>query len=364
MDSDNDLSNSSSDEELVADLEATIVSMSERLTADDKDVAALIYRGEAYFDLAETEKAGVDLKAALDLEDNCASSHFSWARFQLDQGKSADVLKHIQRAIEIDTINPGHAVDVETGYADESRAQAQFMLAEALMDQRRDGDAIKAIDRAIILDDQSAEFFILRAELKKNADEFDAALGDLDTATQLDPENVEIRVDRALALLEHGMEAKALEEIELAFKIAEEDGSARAELFSIRGTAYANQGDILRAREDFRRAIELDPNNIDSHMGLSDLAIRTKDFSVAEKHLDRAEDIDPKEPTVYLNIGVLEMTRDKPSRALVALDKAISLDNAYAEAFHLRGQVRHKLGDNDYLKDFDRAKEFGFEIDQ
>jgi tetratricopeptide (TPR) repeat protein len=366
MDSDqanDELSNASDDGDLVSELEETIIEMTGRLSSDDKDVAALIYRGEAYFDLGETEKAGADLEQALKIEDKCASTHFSWARYQLDLGNGEVVLKHIQRAIEIDTINPGHEVDVKTGYADDSRALAQYMLAEALMEQDRNFDALKAIERAITLDDQSSEFFILRSELKKNAGEFEASLADLDTAAQLDPENVEIRVDRALTLLDNGMEEKALEEIELAFKIAEEDGSARAELFAIRGTAYANQGDVLRAREDFRRAIEFDDNNFDAHMGLSDLAIRTRDFEVAEKHLDRAEDIDPKEPAVYLNRGVLEKQRKKNSKALVALDQAISLDSDYAEAYHLRGQVRQELGDAEHSKDFEKAKDLGFEIE-
>lgn len=353
------------DAALVGELEDTIKEMSERIEKNSKDVAAYIFRGEAYFDLNENDKAGADLKSALDLEDNCASTHLAWGRYQLDQGNSAEVLKHVQRAIEIDTINPGHAVDLETEYGDDSRAIAQYMLAEALMDQDRNFDALKAIDRAIALDDQSADFFILRAELKKNAEDFEAALADLDIASQLEPENTEIRVDRALTLLDNGMEDKALEEIELAFKIAEEDGGTKekSELFAIRGTAYANQGDVLRAREDFRRAIELDPENFDSHMGLSDLAIRTKDFTVAEEHLDKAEDIDPKEPTVYLNRGVLEKTREKNSKALVALDMAISLDSEYAEAYHLRGQVRRDLGDTEFQKDLDKAKDLGFEID-
>lgn len=345
----------------VAELKDTITTMTDRLSGDAKDVSALIFRGDAYFDLGEDEKAKSDFKNALELEPDCASTHYAWARFQMAGGATEEVLKHVQRAIEIDTINPGHRVDKDLDYDDETRAQAQYILADALLESDRQFDALKAIDQAIKLDDKSAQFYLLRGELKRNAGDLGAALEDFNKAVEIDPEDIDVRIERAVALMESDERDKALADIDEAFNVVKDSGGVHPELYATRGDIRAAMGDTLRAREDYRQAIEMDPDNFDAHLGLSELSILSQDYAIAQKHLAEAEKINPDDPILAFQQGVLAKAQGELKTAEGHFDKAIELNEKYAEAYYLRGQVRSDQGNSGGSKeDIEAAEALGF----
>lgn len=343
------------------DLRTTINQMSARLRTDPRDVAALLLRGDAFFELGEADRAAADLTKALELEAHCASTNYYLARFKLAAGDSAAVLEHIQRAIYLDTVSPGHKVDVQTRYAEDSRGMAQYILASGLFDQGKSEEALKAIDRAIELDGEDGSFYLLRGEIKRAAGRSREAMADLDLAVEYEPEDAEVRLERALALTEEGDLGGALKDLERAFIIAEAGGEVSSELYAARAEIYAQRQDVLRAREDYRKAVEADSENIDAHLGLADIAIRNRDFETAERHLVKAEEIDTAEPTVYLYRGVLARAREDFELARLCLDRAIKIEPEYAEAYFLRGQVRKELGDPGADADQRQARELGYD---
>src|SRR5262249_40238091 len=81
----------------------------------------------------------------------------------------------------------------------------------------------------------------------------DAALADLDRATELEPDNPGFRMERAEALLKAGRPDDALADLEGLTR----QGLARVHV--LRSAAFRMKGDVLHARIEKRRAIFLDP---------------------------------------------------------------------------------------------------------
>lgn len=352
------------DDELVAELEGTIEKMTERLSSDEKDVAALITRGEAWFDLGEREKAEADLKKALELEPESASTNLAWARAQLGEADDSVVLEHVQKAIQIDTIKPGeNEVDKATGYDDESRALAQRILAEAQLNTENLEAARKAIDHALELSGEDSDFLVFRGNVRRLQGELEEAIADLRKAIELDEDEPGPRVELAMALLESGEVEQAFEELDAAFDKADAGGLLTAELHSTRGDAHAARGDRLRAREDYRRAIELDDEFFDAHLGLAEIAIQDQDHEIAERHIKRALEIDDEDSEVHFTHGVLLRAKEDLAGSEKALSRAIELADDYAAAFHIRGLVRKELGNDEGDKDLEKAKDLGLDLE-
>jgi tetratricopeptide (TPR) repeat protein len=342
-------------------LQSIVQEMSQQLAANPDDVVSLLKRGNACLELGELEAARADLGRALSLDARCASTHYWWACLKSEEEDAAAVREHVQLAIQNDIMSPGQAVDIATDYAASGRPMAQFMLADLHLNDGHLDKALDAINQAIRLDSESGAFYQLRGELQQLSGDLPGALRDLTKAIELDPEDWEVRIERSLALLESGRQDEAFAEIDTAFVLAEDEGLLSAELFVTRGEAYTARGDTLRAREDFRKALDLDPDCLDAHLGLSDLAIRSRDFEIAQRHLSLAEQLDPNEPSIHLNRGVLAKEQGDKAAALVALEVAIARAPDCAEAYYLRGQLRQELGQSEVAEhDFNEAMRRGY----
>lgn len=116
------------------------------------------------------------------------------------------------------------------------------------------------------------------------------------------------------------------------------------------GTAYQLRGDFMQAERSYRRALELDPNNLLSQRGLGSLQedrIRTQvnlfldravvlqkqgDFDQSLSNYIKALNLEPTNPDIHYNIGTAFQSKGDFERATKAYLKACELNPEHKEA--------------------------------
>ena len=153
----------------------------------------------------------------------------------------------------------------------------------------------------------SAAETIESAQEHFNEGDLDSAIADLDRAIELAPDLAVAYQYRAYAYLQRGQVGRLTD-----YDETDDD------------TIYGSQADLDRAIDDLDRAIELDPD----------------------------------EPTAFLNRGTAYSFKGESDRAIIDCDRAIQLDPNYTEAYRRRGNAYLDKGDLDQaIVNYDRAIE-------
>ncbi|MEU4894093.1 tetratricopeptide repeat protein [Streptomyces sp. NPDC044780] len=170
------------------------------------------------------------------------------------------------------------------------------------------------------------------------------------------------------------------------------DTAGRAAAHVVRGWHRRSVEENDAALEDFRRAIELDPEDVRAHFGCAAIHRLTGDFTAAMDALDRVDALEPgttwvqrergetcrragryeealalldpvieADPGDHVALGSrgrIKAVLGRPREALADLDRAIALNGDYTWALVRRARVRSALGDTaGALEDLDRAEE-------
>jgi tetratricopeptide (TPR) repeat protein len=96
------------------------------------------------------------------------------------------------------------------------------------------------------------------------------------------------------------------------------------------------------AAEEFRKELELNPNDYNSHFQLGSIELKQHKLPEAQADLSRATELDPKNPDAYVSLGQLYNELNRPSDAEAALRKAIALTSDVSRN-HYQVQRAHYL---------------------
>jgi len=121
----------------------------------------------------------------------------------------------------------------------------------------------------------------------------------------------------------------------LALKLDESD----PERHHVLGLARLEEGDPAAARALFKRAVEVAPGYLPSHVALARLALQEEQYPTAEAHLRRVLQADGKNAEVLVNLGLCLRGQGKPDEALAAYDEAEKVNPKLAALPFLRGVV-------------------------
>jgi arylsulfatase A-like enzyme/Flp pilus assembly protein TadD len=110
--------------------------------------------------------------------------------------------------------------------------------------------------------------------------------------------------------------------------------------------AYARLqgGDCARAKPHFQAAIASGLPGIESHLGLATCLGRANELAGAERALTEAKRLEPDNPVVVANVGILQATRGDNSAALQSLRAALASDPNLHEARFNLALVYARLG--------------------
>ena len=98
------------------------------------------------------------------------------------------------------------------------------------------------------------------------------------------------------------------------------------------GYARLLAGDCARAEPSFKAAAAAGLPSADVYLGLATCFGRRKDLAGAEQALAEARRLEPDNPAVIANIGILEASKGNPAGAIDALRRAVTLDPNLLEA--------------------------------
>ena len=101
-----------------------------------------------------------------------------------------------------------------------------------------------------------------------------------------------------------------------------------------------------QAREAYRRALELDPHNVDSRVNLGRLLHEAGQFEAAEAHYRLALSVRPANATAQFNLGVCLEDLDRRSEAITAYREAVRSDPEGPDAYYNLARLLEKRGDS------------------
>lgn len=135
--------------------------------------------------------------------------------------------------------------------------------------------------------------------------------------------------------------AFAIENAEEA-QMAHSDPRKHASMHVDQGKQQLQQGFYEEARNHFREALALDPQNAEAHVGLASAQIALNDLAGARSELDAALR-SKQNPDAYVALGQLEMKENKLDAANEAIAQALRLEPGNSAALQLKQQLSSKL---------------------
>ncbi len=100
---------------------------------------------------------------------------------------------------------------------------------------------------------------------------------------------------------------------------------------------YHGEGDRARAIEVLRKIQQLEPNDSENKVLLASLLLEDGKLEEGQGILAQLAPGSVKDPSVYINIGILFMNKNNVAQAQTYFTRAIEVDASHAEAYYYRG---------------------------
>ena len=334
----------------------------------DPDSAELYaQRGMVYFLQGNQGLATTDFVQATTLDASNSLAYLGQAHISLKNGDVASTFATLSLALETDpefaeAYALRGALNFEEGNYDE--AKTDFDRAITLNDRLTDAYVGRAMyfeeegnirlatrDYTTALSQrQSADVYLLRAELYLDQGETNLAEADLQAALMLDDTLVGAYLD--LAQIEEDEEHNELsvESYSRALELDETLDDARLS----RAWLYFDLEDYEAAGADFAYLFDKNNENIEANLGLGDLAVEAENFEIAISYYDNVLAQDNEYAAAYFGRGLAYSQLNDYERAITNFNAAI--ENEYedaSDAYFERGLVQQELGNiEDAVLDF------------
>lgn len=120
----------------------------------------------------------------------------------------------------------------------------------------------------------------------------------------------------------HGNLQKAAEEFRRAIELKPNYADAYHNLANV----YLQMGKIDEGIENYKEAIKFNPSLWQSHQNLADIYLLQKNYPLALEALQAAVKINPQDSILHLNLGVLYMMLNEKDKAKTELNFSLQLD--------------------------------------
>ncbi len=105
-----------------------------------------------------------------------------------------------------------------------------------------------------------------------------------------------------------------------------------AQQLAAQGLQQLSAGELAAAAINFKKALELDPNNAMATLGMGDIAVRQALWSDAIAHLTKAVKLSPGNGHAHTLLGEAYLRTNQPSAAAASFKKALQIDANNARA--------------------------------
>jgi len=282
---------------------------------------------------------------------DAASDSVLWSRTWRHRGAAVpeiheEIARRVASALGVEA-----AADPRSGRTASPRAYDAWLRGRhAAHRNTADGyrEAVACFEEAIELDAgfapalaalARAYSWLARYGLMTPREGFRRARQAVDRALALDPQLAEGHVALAEIQLSNDTDFKAAEaSLRRALDLQPEDADTHAHL----GHFLAMVGRLDEAIESRRRSVELDPLSEQAHLGLADTLFLAGRYGEARHELNRIRELAPGFPVAHLEARIA-LAEDRPADAL----KIIGEDALEWRRLYIGAIALHRLGDTD-----------------
>ena len=290
-------------------------------------------------------------RRAVGVNEGSVAAHYNLGVALLRQGDGAGAAEQLAAAAKLDPENP--------------LVQAAF--GAALSQLGRKSEAIAAFEAALRADPENemarAELARLQAPPRSAGARAAEALrrGDFPAAEAAyreylrgSPNNAAVYYNLAVALLEQGKSAEALESLHNAVRLRPEFAAAWLRL----GVTLTSEGRYAEAEAALRKTLDLEPDHVDGLTALGMVLARQRRFDDAITVLRRVVPLRPDAVDTHLNLGMVLSDKGLNEEAMAAFREAVRLapDSGPAR-FHLGRTLFDVRRFEDGLAELSRADE-------
>ncbi len=142
-------------------------------------------------------------------------------------------------------------------------------------------------------------------------------------AAQDEPNDPDARLNIGTYLYQHGRQAEAVQQYELALHLGAEPGLLAATYANL-GSAYSDLGDYARSRASFEQALRLNPDQAGAWQGIALLLQKQGKLEAAIPYFARAVELQPSGQG-YLQLARMLAQTNHRAEALAAYQQALRL---------------------------------------
>ena len=348
------------DDELLAKGQALV---DEVLENQPSHADALFVLGKLKLAMKDPLGAIKALRAAIDSRPNWAQAHFVLGSALILTGDAVGARTEVARASELDPamveayrlLSKLHASLGEHEYAVEQGrvylaerpddVRARIVVAQSLLRLGQREEALRELES---LSDETgdAELLYAKGRLRFSLGQNERALALLVRAAEARPHHPEILA--TLLVVEQSM--ARLEESRVRILAAVTEKPDDAELVRLRGSLALATGDAALAEKSLQRATELDPKNMLAYRQLAAFYQASGRLEETLDTYERALEMQPGEARLHHFVGVLYELGGRVDDAIAKYERAIELDPDLGEAKNNLAYLLAETG-----RDLDRA---------
>ena len=98
-----------------------------------------------------------------------------------------------------------------------------------------------------------------------------------------------------------------------------EENDFPADAYCNLGIIEAHDGNYVRAIDCFSHALILEPRHYEAHFNLANLYFDNEDLKLARLHYEMAKEIEPGDPNIYFNLGLVQAMQEDIKAAIESL---------------------------------------------
>jgi tetratricopeptide (TPR) repeat protein len=275
-------------------------------TSPEEKAANYIQNGTALLGEGNLDKAAIEFKNALQINQNLPDALFGLATIQESKQNWKEVYGILSKIREM---APGHV--------DARIKLAQLYLASNQLDQ-----ALEDANEILTLAPEDARSHSLMAAVQYRLENFDGAQKEVDETLAIDANNVEALMVRARVLMAEKRYDEALDELESAIEVHPDNVS----LYLLKIQAYSETDDSQAIEDVYRALIAQFPENVSFKEALAQRYLEDENVDSAERILQQIVDSLPDSVDHKLRLVAFKRQYRSPDEAITLLKSYMAGD--------------------------------------
>jgi putative PEP-CTERM system TPR-repeat lipoprotein len=278
---------------------------SQAVIAADSKAARYYEDALGRFDKQDLAGATIQLKNALQIDQNMLAAHVLLGKVLLSNGDPVGAEVEFDASLRLGV----------------SREEVLGLLGQAYLKQGKYRELLERVTPGGLPTAAQADVLILRANAESESGHPNTALKTLDEARSLDPRSVSVRLTQAAIYIRTGDLSRAATVADEAIALAPNDAKA----WNTRASVLHLKNDLPGALSAYSKAAELNPKYLDPRVTRAGLLLDTGSVDDAAREVDGILAIEPRDPRANYLRAVIAARRGDQATVKASLGKVVQL---------------------------------------